>query len=314
LRRDSAPCFWFPTGLALVALALVAFTRLRLLRGALETAAAVALFGASSLWLLFALGAETGAGVELGALAGFGVGLASSALAPLLAVPGTERGLRRVLLAGAGLVMLAAAALALGVAPYSEERPQRLNLIYVTDGESGAAHWLVEQTTLSGSAGMAVPGALRQAAAFGDEPAAVLPWSERQFPAAPAPPANMPPPEVQLVSSEETGGEQVLQLELRSPRGASRLALYIPEAYGLSRITIAGAGTSSNRMLPGTATIPSAASAAPVTGCSWRCTCSSAARPLCSWWTLRRGCRRAARPSSRRGPRRRRRATTATSP
>jgi hypothetical protein len=232
--------FLVPTGLTLVTLALVAFTRLRLRRGALEVAAAVALFGASSLWLLFALGAETGAGVELGALAGFGVGLASSALAPLLAVPATEPRLRRVLLAGAALLLLAAAATALGVAPYSEERPQRLNLIYLADGESGAAHWLVEQTALSGSASMAVPGALRQAANFSDEPAALLPWSDRQYPAAPAPPAGMPPPEVRLLGSDDVAGELVLQVELRSPRGASRLALYIPEAYGLSRITIPG--------------------------------------------------------------------------
>jgi hypothetical protein len=236
--------FLVPTGLALVVLGVVGFTRLRLLRGALEVAAAVALFGASSLWLPFALGAETGAGVELGALAGFGVGLASSALAPLITVPQTERGLRRALLAGAALVILAATGEALTVAPYSEARPQRLNLIYVADGESGAAHWLVEQTALPGSASMAVPAALRQAAAFGDEPAAVLPWSERQFPAAPAPPADMPPPDVRLVGSEEASGEQVLQVELRSPRGASRLALYIPEASGLSRITIAGSGHS----------------------------------------------------------------------
>ena len=232
--------FLVPTGLALVALALVAFTRLRLLQGALETAAAVALFGASSLWLLFALGAEAGAGVERGALGGFGVGLASSALAPLLAVPETERGLRRVLLAGAGLVMLVAAALAPWVAPYSEERPQRLNLIYVADGESGAAHWLVEQTTLSSRANMVVPDTLRRAAAFGDEPAAVFPWSDRQYPAAPAPPAGIPPPEVRLLGSDDAAGERVLQVELRSPRGAGRLALYIPHAYGLSRITIPG--------------------------------------------------------------------------
>lgn len=234
--------FLVPTGLALVALALVAFTRLRLLPGALEVAAAVALFGASSLWLPFALGAEAGAGVELGALAAFGVGLASSALAPLMAVPQTERGLRRALLAGAALVMLLAAVAALLVAPYSEARPQRLNLIYVADGESGAAHWLVEQRTLAGSASMAVPEGLREAAAFGDEPAAVFPWSDRQYPAAPAPPAPVPGPEVRLLRSDEAAGERVLHLELRSPRGAGRLALYIPETTGLSRITIPESG------------------------------------------------------------------------
>jgi hypothetical protein len=79
--------FLVPTGLALLLLTGVGFTPLRVSSGTRETAASIALFGASSLWLAFALQTESGAGLELGPVVGFAVGLAASALSPCLHYP-----------------------------------------------------------------------------------------------------------------------------------------------------------------------------------------------------------------------------------
>jgi hypothetical protein len=233
--------FVLPAALATLVLAGAGFTPLRHAPAARELAAAVTVFGTALIWLPFALAAETGAGVELGVQAGIAVGLAVSALTPLLALPRERSRLRRWVLAGAALLTVGAAGAALSVPPYSAARPQRLNLLHFEDGHTGQSYWALDSHAgQTYSAPADVPPALRRAAGFGDEAVAVLPWSRRAYLVAPAPPPAGPRPEGRLLSDEPAGAGRVLRLQLRPPRGAQRLALYVPEDAGLTRLAVAG--------------------------------------------------------------------------
>jgi hypothetical protein len=232
--------FLCPTLLALLALAVVGVTPLYASPRSWEIASVVALFGTSSLWLPFALYVEVGAGLEIGVLAGLAVGLATSALVPLLALPEEARQVRRGVLAAAALVMVAAFGVASWVPTHSEFRPQRLNLLHVEQRHLDQVNWLIDSATMAGETIRDVPQSLRQAAPFGSEPIAPLPWSSRQYLVAPATSTTAPAPEIHLLSNARTNGERRLHLQLRSPRGGDQIKLYIPQAAGLSRIEVLG--------------------------------------------------------------------------
>ena len=232
--------FLVPTGLALLALVVVGFTHLRLYSIAGATAAVIALFVTASLWLPFALSAEPGAGLEIGAIVGIAVGLAASALAPLLAVPEEYRPLSRWLLAAVTLVIVTAVVVALRTPSYSEYRPQRLNLIHLEDRQTDTAYWLVEEISPPGLRPPELPAEFHRVGKFGNEPAPVMPWSTRQTYVAPAASASIPASDVQLLSDTAFGGERVVQIQLRSPRSANRVSLFLPEDAGLRQIAIQG--------------------------------------------------------------------------
>jgi hypothetical protein len=229
--------FLVPTGLALFLLTGVGLTKLRLSSGTREIAALIGLFGASSLWLAFALQTESGAGLELGLVAGFAVGLAASALAALLALPENQGHVRRWWLVGTGIAVLVAAAIASWVPAYIEFRPQRLNLLHYEARHLGEAYWLMEDPAPSGSSAGSAHETAARAGDFG-EPRAILPWSGRRYLVSPAAPTTMPAPELQLLTDDHIAGERVVQLQLQSSRGGNQVTLHIPEAAGLKRIDI----------------------------------------------------------------------------
>jgi hypothetical protein len=236
--------FIVPTAVATVALAAVGLTPLRRSPWARALAAAVALLGTSWIWFPGALYAEIGAGRELGLLVTVMAGLAASPLAPLFAPREDEdRGRQghKWVLRGAAVLMAGAAAAALAVPVYSASRPQRLNVLHVEDRGAGHAYWVLDsRPNLSHSAATDVPASLRHAAPFSHEPAIVLPWSSREYLVASAAPSGAPAPEVQLLADNWDGGERVVRLRLRSPRGGLELALYVPEAAGLTRLAVVG--------------------------------------------------------------------------
>ena len=231
--------FLVPTGFALLLLTGVSLTRRRLSPGTREMATLIALFGASSLWLAFALQTESGTGSELGLIAGFAVGLAASALVPLFALPEKQGHVRRWLLVGTGVAVLVAAAIAAWVPAYTEFRPQRLNLLHYEARHLGEAYWMMENPALSGTSAGGVTEKAGHSGNFG-ELAAVLPWSSRRYLVAPATPTKMPAPDVQLLTDDHVAGERVVQLQLQSPRGGNQVTLHIPQAAGLKRIDILG--------------------------------------------------------------------------
>jgi hypothetical protein len=230
-----------PTAVAVLVAAVATLTPLRTWPRTWEGAAVIALVGASWFWLPLTLGSGYGAlSPDLGPAAGFAVGMAASALAPLVANPVGDARVPRGVLAGAALLIVAATAIAIRVPVYSDLRPQRLNLLHVEDRHADRAFWAIDSPWLSDNSAEDVPETLRHAGRFGDEPVAVLPWSSRHYLVAPAPPAAEPAPAVRVLADDRVASERVLTLQLRSARGGNRLSLYVPQAAGLDRIAVVG--------------------------------------------------------------------------
>lgn len=233
--------FIVPTVIATLLLVGLGFTRLRTLPWVPELASAAAVFAASYIWLPTMwpmLGFEGDGGLFLGASVGLGMAMGASPLVPLFASRRAD-GPRRWLAASLAVVMLAAAVVAVLVPPYSELRPQRLNLLHFEDRSSNKAYWMVDNDWWP-NAELRVPQALRQAGGFGGERVAVLPWSSSPYPVATATPTLAPAPAVEVLADNRTGSQRVVQLELRSPRRGHWLALHIPQAAGLERLEVMG--------------------------------------------------------------------------
>jgi hypothetical protein len=49
-----------------------------------------------------------------------------------------------------------------------------------------------------------------------------------------------PAPDVQLLADDRVAGGRVVRLRLRSPRGGLEVALYVPQAAGLTRLAVVG--------------------------------------------------------------------------
>lgn len=241
LMPGISPLVLLPSAVAAIAAGLVAISPLRTSPRAWQTAALVGLAGAGWFWLGFTRGSDYSAlGPDLGPAVGFVVGLTASALAPLVAPWGVYGRWWRPAIAGAALLALAAVVVALRVPIASEARPLRVNLLHVQDRQSGQARWAIEDQSRSGGGEASGLGAIVQAGEFAAEPVALLPWSTQSYPVAAASPVADRAPVAALLRDEETEGERVVRLELRSAAPDHRVTLYIPDAAGLRRVDIVG--------------------------------------------------------------------------
>jgi hypothetical protein len=195
-----------------------------------EVALALAAAGAGMFLLPLALVLESATGFSLSPAITLFVGLAVTALLPLLALPREQAGLRRAVVVVSAAVVAGAAVTALLVPPFSEASPQPLNLYYVAEA-GGAAHYV------SVPAADATPPSLL--GHFEDEPMAVLPWSDARYLVAAAEPAAAEGPALQILSETRSGENRTVQLLLRSPRGAGAIDLRLP-AGRLASISAAG--------------------------------------------------------------------------
>jgi hypothetical protein len=233
--------FLIPIAVATPLFIAVGLTRLRFRPWAREIATAGALFGASYLWLPYLLvGFEFDDGLAVGSGIAMSVALAASPLMPFFAWAPAPGPRQRWLVASPAVVMLAAAVVAVLTPPYSELRPQRLNLLHFQDRGSGKAYWLVDTPWLPNQAPLKVTETLRQAGGFGEERVAVLPWSSRSYFVATAGPGTASAPALEVLADNQVNGERVVQIQLQSPRGGDWLALYIPQAARLKRLEVLG--------------------------------------------------------------------------
>jgi hypothetical protein len=228
----AAVVFLLPLGVAAILWATLGFTTLRYSWPARVAAVLVASVVANLIWLPLAWGLESALSLETGAAVALPGALAMSILAPLFALPGQQLTLGNRLAAAAAGAMLIAATVALFLPPYSADSPQRINLIHLENRDVGTAQWVLDDGW-SEQPVADPPAPVMEAGAFGAEPVAIYPWSDEQNYVAAAPPMGAPPPELQLLieqllAGQETTGQRSVTVQLHSPRGADRIALYIP--------------------------------------------------------------------------------------
>jgi len=219
-----------PAIVAGILFAVVAFSRLSNSPLAREAAFIAAALAAGAIWLSMSLILENAVGFFMSPAITLGLGLVAGTLAPLFSHPQGQIRVRRWLLSATGAAMILATAIAMLVPPFSESIPQWMNLYHFDDRDRGAAYWV------SFHVHGAIPEALR--GRFDTEPVAVIPWHSQLFPVAGAQPTTAPAPDLQVISEELVSGERIVTAQLRTPRGADWINLWVP-VEALTSIVVA---------------------------------------------------------------------------
>lgn len=198
----------------------------------LHAGAVAALAAAGVLWFRLALGLDSAFGLSAGVLISAVLGVALAPLAPLFA--GDQQRWARPIIAGAAVVAVAAAIVALLVPVRTQSWPQPANLLLVEDADSGTARWAVSGPP-SGP-----PPELYSLLDFDVEPRALYPWTTRRFIAAKGQPTGEQSPEFALTERRETGSARTVRGRVRSPRGAYAAELHLAAGDRLREIRVAG--------------------------------------------------------------------------
>ncbi|HEX4075850.1 MAG TPA: M20/M25/M40 family metallo-hydrolase [Candidatus Acidoferrales bacterium] len=191
-------------------------------------AAAIVGFGPASL-LYDALGDR---GLPVIALL---VGLLLTPIAPLCADLLAAGGIRAFaflwipILAGA-LATVAAVVLP----PYSSKAPERVNIEYWRDADSGKGRWIVEPA--SGH----LPEPLRLAATFHRATDRALPWLSAPAFFADAPSVDASAPTFTIQESGQANGRHAYRALLRSERGAPSAAVFFPPDADVQDVRVGG--------------------------------------------------------------------------
>ena len=163
------------------------------------------------------------------------VALLLTPIAPLCADLLTVDGLRAFaflwipILAGA-LATVAAVVLP----PYSSKAPERVNIEYWRDADSGKAQWIVEPA--SGR----LPEPLRLAANFHRARGRVLPWITAPTFFSDAPSVDASAPTFTILESAQANGRHIYQALLRSERGAPSAAVFFPPDADVQDVRVGG--------------------------------------------------------------------------
>ena len=165
------------------------------------------------------------------------LGLGAAALLPLLA--SASRRVQRWVMAAAALFVMSGAVLTLSLPTYSAEWPERINLEYWLDADTGQSHYLVRCDSLR------LPPALAAAAHFDPVPRPSFAGDESTafYAAAPklalAAPALQPTPAAQLaVESKAADSAAHFDLRLRSLRGAPEALVVFPASAQVADIAL----------------------------------------------------------------------------
>jgi Peptidase family M28 len=151
------------------------------------------------------------------------VALLLTSLAPLCADVRELPGLRGQLFLWVPAAAVAASAFAAAVVPaYSAKAPERLNMEYWQETDTGVSQWIVQSD--SG----ALPEPIRLAANFRRAPQGALPWSSHPSFVATAPRVDLAPPTFTVLESSQAGARRSYRTLLRSERGAPFAAALFP--------------------------------------------------------------------------------------
>jgi hypothetical protein len=156
--------------------------------------------------------------------------IGAASLLPLLAR--ASRGVQRIVVALAALTALGGAIVALRVPAYSAEWPERVNLEYWLDADTGESHYLARCDSLR------LPATLAAAAHFEPIPRPRFAGSASRAFYADAPLLALAPPELSSAETAGTGAARYL-LHLRSARGAPEAIVVFPATAQVGEIELA---------------------------------------------------------------------------
>jgi hypothetical protein len=131
------------------------------------------------------------------------------------------------------------------VAPaYSAKSPERVNLEYWKDADTGKSQWIVHPS--SGR----LPSPIGVAARFSRAAKGPFPWSTAPAFLADAPQLDFSPPTFTILESRQEGGKRSYRALLRSERGAPEAIVLFPPDSGVDSVRMEGAplGTESQRI------------------------------------------------------------------
>src|SRR4029077_14724642 len=194
--------------------------------------AGAAILGFAPLLMLYdALGAHALASIALLA------GLVLTPLAPICAETQSVRGLARIALPGAAtLATILATFTAIVVPAYSAKAPERVNLEYWQDGDSGKSQWLVRPAS----------GRLQEpirvvATNFRHMDKGPFPWSGTPVFLTDAPSLEgLAAPTFTILDSAVVGDKRSYRALLRSERGAPDASILFPPDSGIESVRMEG--------------------------------------------------------------------------
>jgi hypothetical protein len=169
------------------------------------------------------------------------LGLGAAALLPLLA--SASRRVRRWVMATAALFVMSGAVLTLSLPTYSADWPERINVEYWLDADTGQSHYLVRCDSLR------LPAALAAAAHFDPVPRPSFAGDESTAFYAAAPKLALAAPELALtarptsvsqpaVESKAADSAAHFDLRLRSLRGAPEALVVFPASAQVAEIEL----------------------------------------------------------------------------
>jgi Peptidase family M28 len=190
----------------------------------------VGIVGFSPLYLLYAALGTSGL-----VLISLTVALLLSPMAPFCADLRGIPGVRGLAFPWIPIVCTGLAMFATVVAPpYSAKAPERVNIEYWQDGDSGASQWIVQPN----SGRLSEP--VRLAANFRRAERGAFPWDPRAAFIADAPHLDLAPPTFTVLESTQGGGKRNYRALLRSERGAPYAAVLFPPDSQVESVRIEG--------------------------------------------------------------------------
>ena len=163
-------------------------------------------------------------------IATLALGLGAAALLPLLAV--SSQGARRAVTALAATCVLGGSLLTFCLPTYSADWPQRIDLEYWLDADTGQSHYFARCDSLR------LPASLAAAAHFDPVPQPRFAGSGALGFAAAAPPLTLPTPELTLISSTP-GKATHFTVHLGSARAAPEALVVFPASAQIASIDVA---------------------------------------------------------------------------
>lgn len=179
--------------------------------------------------------------------------LGAAMLLPLLA--GCSHQLQRVVMIGAAALVVGGTLVTLALPTYSTDWPERINLEYWLDADTGQSTYLARADSLH------LPESLAAAAHFDAVPRPRFAGSGVMVFAAAAPPMTLAPPRLTLLSSAITQGPGEIThftVHLDSARAAPEVLVVFPATAHISTVDFAASGNSVRpklRRLKGGATL-----------------------------------------------------------